>query len=62
MVTTELRREAGKYAEAHQKANESNQNLHRAMTLHMNNLKLLSLPLDELRQHIPTLRTQEGNT
>lgn len=56
MVATELKREAGKYREAHTKANESNQTLHRAMTLHVNNLKLLQLPLDELRQHIPTLK------
>jgi tyrosine-protein phosphatase non-receptor type 23 len=55
IVATDLKREANKYQEAHAKASESNQTLHKAMTLHISNLKVLSLPLDELQKHIPTV-------
>lgn len=55
IVATDLKREANKYQEAHAKASESNQTLHKAMTLHVSNLKVLSLPLDELQKHIPTV-------
>jgi tyrosine-protein phosphatase non-receptor type 23 len=55
IVATDLTREANKYREAHTKASESNQTLHKAMTLHISNLKVLSLPLDELQKHIPTV-------
>lgn len=61
IVSTELSREANKYLEAHNKANESNQTLHKAMTLHLANLKLLSLPLDDLNKHIPSLESVKGN-
>ncbi|XP_069698409.1 tyrosine-protein phosphatase non-receptor type 23 isoform X3 [Periplaneta americana] len=55
IVATDLTREANKYQEAHAKASESNQTLHKAMTLHISNLKVLSLPLDELQKQIPTV-------
>jgi tyrosine-protein phosphatase non-receptor type 23 len=55
IVATDLKREANKYQEAHAKASESNQTLHKAMTLHVSNLKVLSLPLDELQKHVPTV-------
>ncbi|XP_077296502.1 tyrosine-protein phosphatase non-receptor type protein myopic isoform X2 [Arctopsyche grandis] len=61
IVSTELSREANKYLEAHNKANESNQTLHKAMTLHLANLKLLSLPLDDLSKHIPSLESVKAN-
>ncbi|GLV42515.1 myopic [Carabus blaptoides fortunei] len=54
IVSTDLSREAGKYTEAHSKANESNQTLHRAMTMHMANLKVLAQPLAELKKAIPS--------
>jgi tyrosine-protein phosphatase non-receptor type 23 len=56
IVATDLTREANKYQEAHAKASESNQTLHKAMTLHITNLKVLSLPLDELKKHIPAVK------
>lgn len=59
-VSTELSREANKYLEAHNKANESNQTLHKAMTLHLANLKLLCLPLDELEKNVPSLESIRG--
>lgn len=55
IVQTELSREYNKYQEAHSRTNESNQVLHKAMTLHITNLRLLSLPLDQLQAKIPSI-------
>ncbi|XP_049813399.1 tyrosine-protein phosphatase non-receptor type 23 isoform X1 [Schistocerca nitens] len=55
IVATDLTREANKYHEAHAKASESNQTLHKAMTLHISNLRILSLPLPDLKKQIPTI-------
>ncbi|XP_008551441.1 tyrosine-protein phosphatase non-receptor type 23 [Microplitis demolitor] len=55
IVATDLTREAKKYDEAHAKASESNQALHRAMSLHLNNLQKLSQPLDQLMASIPSI-------
>lgn len=60
IMATDLIREAKKYEEAHGKASESNQALHKAMTLHVNNLKILSKPLKELSAFIPTLKNFTG--
>ncbi|CAH0393687.1 unnamed protein product [Bemisia tabaci] len=59
IVATDLTREANKYQEAHKKASESNETLHKAMTLHITNLKILMLPLNELTQQIPVLPALE---
>ena len=53
IVATDLTREAKKYEEAHAKASESNQALHRAMTMHVNNLQVLAQPLADLMANIP---------
>lgn len=55
IIATDLAREAAKYREAHAKANDSNQTLHRAMTAHVANLKILSQPLKELQQQLPSI-------
>lgn len=55
IVATDLAREAAKYKEAHTKANDSNQNLHKAMTTHIANLKILMQPLRELQKQIPAV-------
>ncbi|XP_055382713.1 tyrosine-protein phosphatase non-receptor type 23 isoform X2 [Condylostylus longicornis] len=52
---TELTREFQKYLEAHQRAGDSNDTLRKAMELHVNNLKILSKPLQEIQQSIPKL-------
>lgn len=49
----ELNREFQKYQEAHNKAGESNDTLRKAMELHVNNLKTLSRPLNELQAVVP---------
>ncbi|XP_046962007.1 tyrosine-protein phosphatase non-receptor type 23 [Vanessa cardui] len=60
IVQTEISREYHKYQEAHSRTNESNQVLHKAMTLHIANLKLLSQPLDVLQNKIPSIENIEG--
>lgn len=60
IVQTELLREYNKYRDAHTRTNESNQVLHKAMMLHIANLKLLCLPLDELQKKIPSINNIES--
>ncbi|XP_006868861.1 PREDICTED: tyrosine-protein phosphatase non-receptor type 23 [Chrysochloris asiatica] len=51
---TEVKREWAKYMEVHEKASFTNSELHRAMNLHVGNLRLLSGPLDQVRAALPT--------
>ncbi|KAL0274013.1 UNVERIFIED_CONTAM: hypothetical protein PYX00_006557 [Menopon gallinae] len=53
IAATDLTREAKRYQEAHSKASESNQTLHKAMVMHVANMELLSLPPKELINRIP---------
>ena len=46
--------EMDRYKEAHKVASESNQTLHKAMRLHLTNLKTLNKPLSELQTDIPS--------
>ncbi|EDW85389.2 uncharacterized protein Dwil_GK10583 [Drosophila willistoni] len=55
---TELTREFQKYNEAHTRAGESNNTLRKAMSLHVNNLKILARPLQEIQQLMPKLSTE----
>lgn len=55
IAATDLTREAKKYQDAHAKASESNQTLHKAMQLHIANLRLLSLPIRELEEKVPAV-------
>lgn len=61
IIATDLSREAAKYQEAHGKASESNLNLHKAMTAHAANIKVLAMPLSQLQQHIPALELPNPN-
>ncbi|CAH1969012.1 unnamed protein product [Acanthoscelides obtectus] len=61
IVSMDLSREAAKYREAHVKANESNQTLHRAMTAHVANLKILQQPLKQLTQQLPSIELPNPN-
>ncbi|XP_078254511.1 tyrosine-protein phosphatase non-receptor type 23 isoform X2 [Rhinoraja longicauda] len=49
-----LSKEWSKYMEVHEKANHTNAELHKAMNLHISNLRLLSGPLEDLRAALPT--------
>ncbi|XP_012266212.2 tyrosine-protein phosphatase non-receptor type 23 isoform X2 [Athalia rosae] len=62
IVATDLTREANKYQEAHAKASESNQALHRAMTLHVNNLRILAQPLANLMAQIPSPKSRSSGS
>lgn len=55
---TELSREFQKYTEAHNRAGESNDTLRKAMELHINNLKILAKPLQEIQQSVPKLSSE----
>ncbi|KAK9888812.1 hypothetical protein WA026_001035 [Henosepilachna vigintioctopunctata] len=61
IIATDLSREAAKYREAHNKANDSNQTLHKAMVTHVANLKNLSQPLTQLQQQIPSVKIPDPN-
>lgn len=56
----ELSRDLEKYLEAHEKASFTNTELHRAMNLHISNLRLLGGPLDTLREALPRPQLSEG--
>lgn len=55
----EIRRDLEKYMEAHEKASFTNTELHRAMNLHISNLRLLGGPLDSLREALPRPQLSE---
>nr|XP_034985695.1 tyrosine-protein phosphatase non-receptor type 23 [Zootoca vivipara] len=50
----EVAKEWGKYMEVHEKASFTNTELHKAMNLHISNLRLLSGPLEQVRAALPT--------
>lgn len=56
----EIRRDLEKYMEAHEKASFTNTELHRAMNLHISNLRLLGGPLESLREALPRPQLSEG--
>lgn len=56
----EIRRDLEKYMEAHEKASFTNTELHRAMNLHISNLRLLGGALDSLKDALPRPQLSEG--
>ncbi|XP_061530665.1 tyrosine-protein phosphatase non-receptor type 23 isoform X1 [Phycodurus eques] len=58
-LLTEIRRDLEKYMEAHEKASFTNTELHRAMNLHISNLRLLGGPLESLRDALPRPQLSE---
>ncbi|GFT54198.1 tyrosine-protein phosphatase non-receptor type 23 [Nephila pilipes] len=57
MLTTELKKECSKYDEAHKKAIESNNTLETAVSIHINNISKLLLPLEELVVILPSAKS-----
>ncbi|KAM4580419.1 tyrosine-protein phosphatase non-receptor type 23 isoform 1-T1 [Odontesthes bonariensis] len=55
----EIRRDLEKYMEAHEKASFTNTELHRAMNLHISNLRLLGGPLESLSEALPRPQLNE---
>ena len=54
-ITQEIATECEKFEGAHKMASDSNSTLHNAIKLHMDNLKLLTLPLEKLQKEIPSM-------
>ncbi|NWI86845.1 PTN23 phosphatase, partial [Pitta sordida] len=50
----EVSKECSKYLELHEKASFTNTELHRAMNLHLGNLRLLGGPLEQVRAALPS--------
>ena len=50
----ELAKECAKYEAGLTKASQSNMELHKAMNLHISNLKILSGSLEDLQKYIPS--------
>ena len=48
------------FEEGHKKGSQSNNDLHKAMNTHINNLKLLSSPLEDLQKLLPSLDKAQG--
>ena len=61
-IVAELERETRKYHEAHSIASESNLTLHKAMQLHVKNLKLLGSSMEEIQAKVPSLTGLEPST
>lgn len=59
---TELQKEFRKYEAAHQVASQTNTELHKAMSQHIPNLRLLQGPLDELRKSLPQPQLSQDDT
>uniref|UniRef100_A0A8C5MWF0 Tyrosine-protein phosphatase non-receptor type 23 n=1 Tax=Leptobrachium leishanense TaxID=445787 RepID=A0A8C5MWF0_9ANUR len=57
----EVSKEWTKYMEVHEKASFTNTELHKAMNLHISNLRLLSGPLDQLQQALPVPNLTEDD-
>nr|XP_057909287.1 tyrosine-protein phosphatase non-receptor type 23 isoform X1 [Doryrhamphus excisus]XP_057909288.1 tyrosine-protein phosphatase non-receptor type 23 isoform X2 [Doryrhamphus excisus] len=58
-ILAEIRRDLEKYMEAHEKASFTNTELHRAMNLHISNLRLLGGPLENLKEALPQPQLSE---
>lgn len=56
----EVSKECSKYMEVHEKASFTNTELHKAMNLHISNLRLLSGPLDQVWATLPSPSLTEG--
>lgn len=56
----EVSKECSKYMEVHEKASFTNTELHKAMNLHIGNLRLLSGPLEQVRAALPSPTLTEG--
>ncbi|XP_052812230.1 tyrosine-protein phosphatase non-receptor type 23-like isoform X2 [Mya arenaria] len=59
-ILSEIAQECSRLEEGHKKASQSNVNLHTAMNTHINNLKLLASPLEELQKLLPSLDQERG--
>ncbi|KAK3591678.1 hypothetical protein CHS0354_040598 [Potamilus streckersoni] len=61
LVLSEIEKECGMFEEGHKKGSQSNNDLHKAMNAHINNLRLLSGPLDDLQKALPSLDKEKSS-
>ncbi|KAL4217444.1 Tyrosine-protein phosphatase non-receptor type 23 [Mactra antiquata] len=54
-ILSEIAQECARLEEGHKIGSQSNNDLHKAMNTHINNLKLLSSPLDDLQKLLPSV-------
>ncbi|XP_054027442.1 LOW QUALITY PROTEIN: tyrosine-protein phosphatase non-receptor type 23 [Dryobates pubescens] len=57
----EVSKECSKYLEVHEKASFTNTELHKAMNLHISNLRLLGGPLEQVRAALPSPSLSEDD-
>ena len=62
VILGEIAKEFQMFEAGHRKGSQSNTDLHKAMNTHINNLKLLSSPLEELQQLLPSLDKAQGGS
>jgi tyrosine-protein phosphatase non-receptor type 23 len=56
----EMKKDCDRFEEGHKKGNQSNVDLHKAMNTHITNLKLLAGPLEDIKNHLPSLEKDRG--
>ena len=56
----EMKKDCHRFEEGHKKGNQSNVDLHKAMNTHITNLKLLAGPLEDIKNHLPSLERDRG--
>ncbi len=56
----DLKKEFSKYKEGHAKASRSNQELHKAMEAHIENIRSLAGPLEDLTALLPSSKDSES--
>ncbi|XP_041374588.1 tyrosine-protein phosphatase non-receptor type 23-like isoform X2 [Gigantopelta aegis] len=54
IVLSEMRKECEAHLEKHKQGSQSNESLHKAMNIHITNLKLLAGPPEDLQKALPT--------
>ena len=58
----EVKKDLAKCKELHSKASQSNTELRKAMETHMENIKILASPLEEIQEALPSLKAAEGKS
>ena len=56
----EMKKDCDRFEEGHKKGNQSNVDLHKAMNTHITKLKLLAGPLEDIKNHLPSLERDRG--
>ncbi|XP_022104078.1 tyrosine-protein phosphatase non-receptor type 23-like isoform X2 [Acanthaster planci] len=60
-ILDDIKQEFSKYKEGNSKASRSNQDLHNAMEKHIQNIRKLASPLDELQASLPSIKDAQSS-